>query len=243
MSFDRVIVITGAAKGIGAAIAKQVADKSTAIVVNYKASAAAADALIEELKQLGAGDAVAIQADVSTPDGAKKLIDETVARFGKITGLVNNAAIYEPAPVTAAPETIERTIAANVLSFLYVTSVAVPHIPDEGSIVNISSAITRTPFPNHTTYTASKGAMDAYTRALAVELGPRKIRVNAVLPGLTKTDMMPPGQEERAAQVTPFGEVGKPEQVAAAVAFLLDHKSRWVSGQSIGASGGLAFSY
>ncbi|KAI9351827.1 hypothetical protein DFJ73DRAFT_760080 [Zopfochytrium polystomum] len=242
MSFDRVIVITGGAKGIGAAIAKQLADKSTAVVINYKASAAAADALVEELKQLGAGDAIAIQADVSTPEGASKLIDETVARFGKITGLVNNAAIYEPAPVTAPFATIEKTIAANVFSFLYVTSAAVPHIVNEGSVVNISSAVTRVPFPNHTAYTASKGAMDAYTRALAVELAPRKIRVNAVLPGMTKTDMTV-GFEEMAVNSTPFGEFGKAEDVAAAVTFLLDPKSRWITGQSIGASGGLAFSY
>ncbi|KAI9365526.1 hypothetical protein DFJ73DRAFT_952767 [Zopfochytrium polystomum] len=243
MPFDRVIVITGAAKGIGAATARQAADKSTAIVINYKASATAANELVEELKQLGAGDAVAIQADVSTAEGATQLISETVARFGKVTGLVNNAGIYDPAPVTAPFEQTRKTIAANVFSFLYVTSAAVPHIPDEGSIVNVSSAVTRVPFPNHTAYTASKGAMDAYTRALAVELAPRKIRVNAVLPGMTKTDMMAAGMEEVAAKVTPFGEVGMPQEVAAAVTFLLDPKSRWITGQSIGASGGMAFSY
>ncbi|KAI9332274.1 short-chain dehydrogenase/reductase SDR [Zopfochytrium polystomum] len=241
-SFDRVIVITGAAKGIGAAIAKQLTDKSTALVINYKSSVAAAEALIEELKQRGAGAVVAVQADVSTPEGATKLIDETVAQFGKITGLVNNAGIYEPAPVTGPFAAIERTIAANVLSFMYVTSAAVPHIPNEGSIVNIASSITRVPFANHTSYTASKGAMDAYTRALAVELGPRKIRVNAVLPGFTKTDMAA-GYDDMAAKLTPFGEFGKPEEVAAAVTFLLDPKSRWITGQGIGASGGLAFSY
>ncbi|KAI9351086.1 hypothetical protein DFJ73DRAFT_795824 [Zopfochytrium polystomum] len=243
MSFDRVIVITGAAKGIGAAIAKQVAAKDTAIVINYKSSAAAADDLIKQLKQLGAGDALAIQADVSTPEGATRLVDATVARFGKITGLVNNAGIYEPGPVETAFEAIKTTLAANVFSFMYVTSAAAPHIPDEGSVVNIASVVTRVPFPNHTTYAASKGAMDAYTRALAVELGPRKIRVNAVLPGPTRTDMMPADLEETVKSITPFGEIGKPEEVAAVVGFLLDPKSRWVSGQSVGASGAYSFSY
>ncbi|KAI9338668.1 hypothetical protein DFJ73DRAFT_581770 [Zopfochytrium polystomum] len=242
-TFERVIIITGGAKGIGAATARQISAPSTAIVINYNTSSASAASLVSELLALGAGAALAIQADVSTPEGAAKLIDETVARFGTITGLVNNAGVYEPAPIaTTTPEQIRRTIDANVFSFLYVTASAVRHIADGGSVVNVSSAMTRVPFPHRTTYTASKGAMDAYTRALAVELGPRKIRVNAVLPGITKTDMTTVS-EEAAAKMTPFGEIGKPEDVAAAIVFLLDPKSRWITGQSIGASGGIAFSY
>ncbi|KAI9366693.1 hypothetical protein DFJ73DRAFT_755451 [Zopfochytrium polystomum] len=231
MPFDQVVLITGAAKGIGAAIARAIAAPKTAIIINYNTSTAAAAALVTELTELGAGAAIAVQADISTADGAATLISATVAQFGTITGLVNNAGIYESAPASAAAAHFERVVAGNVMTFLYVTAAAVPHLADGGSVVNISSAVTR-------------GAMDAYTRALAVELAPRRVRVNAVLPGMTKTRSdLPAAAEAMAAKVTPFGEIGRPEDVAAAVAFLLDPKSRWITGQSVGVSGGMAFSY
>ena len=185
----KVAIVTGASKGIGAAIAEQLAKDGASVIVNYSSSAAGAETVVAKIKA-GGGKAKAIRADVSKPAEAKQLIDATVSEFGRVDILVNNAGVYEFVPLHEVTEKhFDRLFNVNVRGLLFATQAAAAAIGEQGgSIINISSMASQSPPPGGSVYSATKGAVDVITEALAAELGPRKIRVNAVSPGPVETE-------------------------------------------------------
>jgi 3-oxoacyl-[acyl-carrier protein] reductase len=243
---EQVAVVTGASKGIGAAIAEYIAAAGAAVVVNYASSRAGAEAVVQRIRQAG-GKSVAVQADVSKPDDIRRLFAETKKAFGKLDLLVNNAGVYEFAPLEAiSAEHFHKHFDLNVLGLLLTTQEAVKHFgPSGGSIVNISSVAATSALPNASVYSGTKAAVDAITRSLAQELGPRKIRVNAVSPGMVETEGlhtagMAGGDFQRQFEAqAPLGRIGQPQDIAPAVVFLASPESAWITGENLYVSGGL----
>src|SRR5581483_9595974 len=223
----KVAVVTGASKGIGAAIAERFGSEGARVVVNYARDKAGADKVVDKIKQSG-GDAVAVQADVSKLKDVQQLFSETARSFGTVDVLVNNAGVYEFRPLDAVNEEHFRKIFdLNVLGLLLTTKEAVAHMNGHGgSIINVSSIASKTPAVNSSVYSATKGAVDVISRALALELAPRKIRVNSLLPGATATEGVRAleeyknGFEEMAVARTPLGRMGTGEDIAKAALFL-----------------------
>jgi len=243
----RVAIVTGASKGIGAAMARELAAAGAAVVVNYAGSRAGAEQVVAEITAAG-GKALAVQADVAKAADVQRLIGETVGAFGAPDILVNNAGVYEFAPLEAVTaELFHRQFDTNVLGLLLVTQEAVKHFNAKGgSIINISSVVTQLNLPGSSVYAATKAAVDTITRVLAKELGPRRIRVNAINPGVTETEgtrsqgIIGSDFEKNAIAQTPLGRVGQPVDVAKVALFLASEDSGWVSGDTILASGGLS---
>ena len=245
---DRVAVVTGASKGIGAEIAKTLGAAGAAVVVNYANSAAGAEQTVAEIQKAG-GRAIAVQADVSRHEDIVKLFAETKKAFGKVDILVNNAGIYEFAPLEEVTEEhFHRQFNLNVLGLLLVTQEAVKQMGDAGgSIVNISSVVSTYAPPQSSVYSGTKAAVDAITKSLAKELAPRKIRVNAVNPGLVETEgtetagIVDQESEFRQQVVgqTPLGRIGQTRDIAPAVLFLASPDSDWITGETLYISGGL----
>jgi 3-oxoacyl-[acyl-carrier protein] reductase len=243
----KVAVVTGASKGIGASIAKHLADEGAAVVVNYASSKEGADRVVSEIKSKG-GKAVAVQGDVSKHADIKRLFAEAKKAFGRLDVLVNNAGIYEFAPLEAVtPEHFHKTFDLNVLGLLLASQEAVKLFgPAGGSIVNISSVVATWAPPMTSVYSATKAAVDAVTRSLAKELGPHKIRVNSINPGMVETEGttsagITAGESEFRKQVeaqTPLGRIGKPEDIAPAAVFLASDDSRWITGETLYIAGG-----
>jgi 3-oxoacyl-[acyl-carrier protein] reductase len=241
----KVALVTGASKGIGAAIARELAARGAAVAVNYSGSKAAAEKLVAEITIKG-GKAVAIQANLADPDSIQPLIDAVATQLGPIDVLVNNAGIYEFGPLEAiTPEHFHKQFNVNVLGLLLVTQAAVPRFnPAGGSIINIGSVVGRMAFPIGSVYSATKGAVDSITVSLSKELGTKKIRVNALNPGMIETEgahdagFIGSDFEKTTAAETPLGRIGQPHDVATAAAFLASTDSGWLSGQTIYASGG-----
>lgn len=241
----KVALVTGASKGIGAAIAIELAARGAAVAVNYSGSKAAAEKLVADITSKG-GKAIAVQANVSEPASIQPLVDTVAKQFGPIDVLVNNAGIYEFGPLeTITPEHFHKQFNTNVLGLLLVTQAAVPHFnPAGGSIINIGSVVGRMSFPNAAVYSATKGAVDSITVSLSKELGAKKIRVNALNPGVVETEgtrdagFIGSDLEKTAAAETPLGRIGQPGDIATAAAFLASTDSGWLSGQTIYASGG-----
>jgi 3-oxoacyl-[acyl-carrier protein] reductase len=242
----KVAVVTGASKGIGAAIAKELARQGAAVVVNYSSSKEAAERVVSEINSQE-GKAVAVQANIAQPADIERLFAETTKAFGKVDVLVNNAGIYEFAPLeNVTPEHFHKQFDLNVLGLVLASQAAVRHFgPDGGSIVNISSVAATAAPPTTSVYSASKAAVNAVTRSLAQELGPRKIRVNAVNPGMVETEgVHAAGIAEsdfrRATEAqTPLGRIGQPGDIAPAVAFLASDDAAWITGETLYISGGL----
>lgn len=241
----KVAVVTGASKGIGAAIARKLAQEGAAIVVNYASSKAGADAVVKDITSAG-GRAIAVQGDVSKAAEAQHLFDEAVRQFGRLDILVNNSGVYEFAPIEQVTEEhYRRVFDINVLGLLFTTQAAAKHLGEGGSIINISSAVTTVLSPATAVYTGTKGAVNAITGVLANELAPRRIRVNAVSPGYVMTEGTQTagitGSEMEAGIVaqTPLGRAGRPDDIAGVVAFLASDDARWITGETIAASGGI----
>lgn len=241
----KVAIVSGASKGIGAAIAEKLAEDGAEVVVNYSRSAAEAKQVVARIQAKG-GKARAVQADVSKPAEAKKLVDATVRESGKVDILVNNAGVFEFLPLAAVHEEhFDRQFDLNVKGLLFASQAAANAFGDRGgSIINISSVVSLSPLPNGSVYSATKAAVDAVTKSLAAELGPRKILVNSVLPGATETEgtKAMEGSEELFSQVvpqTPLGRIGRPRDIANVVSFLASDEAGWITGQVIAVSGGL----
>ena len=239
----RVAIVTGASKGIGAGIALRLAADGASVVVNYARSEEAAEHLVATIGKAG-GKATAVRADVSRPAEIKVLFDTAAAHFGHVDILVNNAGIYEfgdLASITA--ESIDRQFALNVKGLILATQAAAQVFPPTGGvIVNISSGAGVTPIPTAQAYSATKGAVDNLTRSLALELGPRKIRVVGIAPGLTATEGTSGMGDEGAAPFvarTPLGRIGKPADIAAAVSFVVSDDGAWITGETLQVGGGL----
>jgi 3-oxoacyl-[acyl-carrier protein] reductase len=241
----KVAVVTGASKGIGASIAEQLAAEGASVVVNYSSSKEGADAVVRRITEKG-GKAIAAQADVSKPGDITRLIDQTRKAFGKLDILVNNAGIYEFAPLgTVTPEHFHKQFDLNVLGLILTTQEAVKLIGEGGSVINISSLVGPMPLASASVYSATKAAVDAVTIALSKELGPRKIRVNSLNPGLVLTEGVhaagfDDGEFRKGIEAqTPLGRVGQPEDIASAAVFFASDDSAWITGQSLLVAGGL----
>jgi 3-oxoacyl-[acyl-carrier protein] reductase len=239
----KVAVVTGASKGLGAEIAKQMAVEGASVVVNYSSSKAGADKVVADITGKG-GKAVAVQADVSKPDDIKKLFAETKKAFGKLDVLVNNAGIYEFAPLEGITvENFNKQFGLNVLGLILVTQEAVKHFSGGGSVVNISSVVGKLALPGATVYSASKAAVDSITRTLSAELGPKKIRVNAVCPGMVETEGNYTAKEgsdfrKEVEEKTPLGRIGQVDDIAPAVVYFASDDSKWVTGETLYIAGG-----
>ncbi|WP_304219622.1 glucose 1-dehydrogenase [Phenylobacterium aquaticum] len=241
----KVAVVTGASKGIGAAIAKALAAQGAAVVVNYAASQAGADIVVAAITAAG-GQAIAVQGDVAKSAEAQAIIAAAITAFGRLDILVNNAGVYEFSPIADITEDqFRRMFDTNVLGVLLTTQAAVKHLGEGASIINIGSAVTTLTPPDSTIYTGTKGAVDAITGVLAMELGPKRIRVNTISPGIVETEgshaagfMGSPFEADAVAQ-TPLGRVGQPDDIADVAVFLASDASRWLSGERLSASGGL----
>ena len=243
---DQVAVVTGASKGIGAGIAKHLAAEGAAVVVNYASSKEGADQVVDEIAKRG-GKAIAVQADVAKKKDIERLFAETKRAFNRIDILVNNSGVYQFAPLEAVTEEeFHREFNINVLGLLLATQEAVKHFGEGGSVINISSAATALTPPTSAIYTGTKGAVDAVTRVLAKELGPRKIRVNSVNPGGVETEGFHAGGyagsdfEKQMVAQTPLGRLGQPGDVAPVVSFLASPDAGWITGEVIYVSGGMS---
>ena len=242
----KVAVVTGASKGIGAGIAKSLAAQGASVVVNYSSDKAGADNTVAEITKAG-GKAVAVGASVAKQGDIDKLFAETKKTYGKVDILVNNAGVYAFEPIEQiSEESIDRIFGTKVKGLLLTTKAALGLIPATGgSIINIGSVVSELTPPGSSVYSSTKGAVDVITRVLAKELGPRKIRVNSVNPGLTITEGTQtagiPGSdfEKDTVKDTPLGRAGTPQDIASVVAFLASDDAGWVTGALLQAGGGL----
>lgn len=243
----KVAVVTGASKGIGAAIAKQLAADGAQVVVNYATSREGATKVVREITEAG-GKAIAVGGSVSKEADIKALFDETRKAYGKVDILVNNAGVYGFAPLDqVSVDEFRREFDTNVLGLLLTTKAALPLFPSEGgSVINISSVVSALAPPMASVYSSTKGAVDTITKSLAKELGARRIRVNAINPGLVITEgtkaegIVGTEFEKEAIAGTPLGRAGQPEDIAPPVSFLASDDARWITGETIFVSGGAA---
>lgn len=242
----KVAVVTGASKGIGAGIAKHLAAEGAAVVVNYASSKVGADQVVDDITKRG-GKAVAIQADVAKKKDIGRFFAGAKKAFGKIDILVNNAGVYQFAPLEEiTEEEFHREFNTNVLGLLLATQEAIKYFGAEGgSVINISSTATSLTPPATAVYTGTKGAVDAITRVLAKELGPKKVRVNSINPGGVETEgfhtLGMPGSEFEKQMIaqTPLGRIGQPSDIGPVAAFLASSEADWITGEIIHVSGGM----
>jgi len=243
---NKVAVVTGSSKGIGAGIAKGLAAEGAAVVVNYASSKEGAERVVSEIKAKG-GKAVAVQGDVSKAKDVQRLFADTKKAFGRLDVLVNNAGVYGFAPLEqVTEEEFHRMFDTNVLGLILATQEAAKHFgADGGSVINIGSVASSLTSPTTSVYTATKGAVDAVTRTLAKELGPKKIRVNSINPGVVETEgahaagVIGSDFQKGFEAQTPLGRIAQPSDIAPVAVFLASEDSAWVTGETLLASGGL----
>jgi len=243
---NKVAVVTGASKGIGAEIAKYLAAEGASVVVNYASSKQGADSVVNAITAKG-GKAIAVQGDVSKEEDIKRLFAETKKAFGRLDILVNNAGVYAFAPLEQiTADLFHQQFNLNVLGLLLTTKEAVNYFGAEGgSVINISSAVTTLYPPASSTYTATKAAVDAITVILSKELGPKNIRVNAINPGMVETEGLQSAGflggdiEKGFVAQTPLGRIGKPDDISPAAVYLASADSKYMTGQTLNISGGI----
>lgn len=241
---NKVILVTGASRGIGAAIAHKLSSEGAKIIVNYAGGKDAADKVVADIKEKG-GDAIAVQADVSKSADVKNLFDTAIAHYGRIDVLVNNAGIMILKPIKdTTDEEFERQFDINVKGTFNTLREAATRLADKGSIINFSTTVNRVMIPSYATYVATKSAVEQLTRVFSKEMGARGINVNSVSPGPTSTDLFMNGKSQevidRLASMAAFNRLGKPEEIAEVVAFLASDAAAWITGQNIGVNGGMA---
>jgi 3-oxoacyl-[acyl-carrier protein] reductase len=241
----KVAVVTGASKGIGAAIATKLGAAGASVVVNYASDKAGAEKVVAAIAAAGS-KAVAVKGDVSKTADAQAIIDAAISSFGKLDVLVNNSGVYEFGALEAiTPEHFHKQFDINVLGLLLVTQAAAKHLGQGGSVINIGSLVSRITPPGSSVYTATKGAVDAITGVLSLELGPKGVRVNALNPGLVETEgahtagFIGSDFHKDAVSKTPLGRTGQPNDIATAAVFLASDDAGWITGQLINAGGGV----
>lgn len=242
----KVALVTGASKGIGASIAEHLAAEGASVVVNYASSKTGAENVVRRITEQG-GKAAALQADVSQPQDIARLLAEVKAAYGKLDILVNNAGIYEFSPLESiTPEHFHKQFNLNVLGLLLTTQEAAKLFDGRGgSIINISSIVGPMPVPSASVYSATKAAVDAITVSLSKELGPRKIRVNSINPGMVETEglhsagIAESDLRKAVESQTPLGRIAKPEDIARAAVFFASDDAGWVTGQTLILAGGV----
>ena len=242
----KVAIVTGASKGIGASIAKHLAAEGAAVVVNYASSKEGADKVVSEITAKG-GKAIAVQGNVAKKADVDRLFAETTKAFGLVNVLVNNAGVYEMLPLEAITEEhYRKQYDTNVLGPLLTTQEAVKHFsPDGGSIINISSVVSTYAPPGSAVYSGTKGALDVTTKVLAKELGPKKIRVNNINPGMVETEgthsagFIESDFRKQIEAQSPLGRIGQPSDIGTVAVFLASEDSSWITGEAFVVSGGL----
>jgi 3-oxoacyl-[acyl-carrier protein] reductase len=242
-SSKRVAIVTGASGGIGLAVSERLAKDGFTIVANYAGNAAAADALVARIEAAG-GRAVATKADIADPRDVARMFDSAATVFGGVDVLINNAGIMNLATIAdSSDELFERHIAVNLRGTFNTLREAATRLRDGGRIVNVSTSITGLLYPTYGVYAATKAAVEAMTSILAKEMRGRSITVNAIAPGPTATPLLLDGRPKEAldhlAKLTPLERLGKPEDIAAAVAFLVGPDGSWINGQTLRANGGI----
>ena len=241
---QKVVLVTGSSKGIGAAVAQKMAEAGAKVIVNYSGSQPAAEAVVDAIRQRG-GEAIAVQADVSKAADVKRLFDAAIARFGRIDVLVNNAGIMITKPIKdTTDEDFTRQFDINVRGVFNTLREAATRLADKGSIINFSTSVNRLMLPTYGTYVATKAAVEQLTRVFAKEMGGRGIRVNSISPGPTDTDLFMAGKPkeviDRLASQSAFNRIGEPEDITGIVVFLASDESSWISAQNIGVNGAMA---
>lgn len=240
---DKIAIVTGGSKGIGAAIAKTLADHGATVVINHSNSKELADNVVAEIIRKG-GQAYAIQGDVANVQHVTQLFDQTIEKYGKVDILVNNAGIQIIKPIKdITDEELNRQMDVNFKGVFYALREAATKMQDNGNIINLSSVTTKTINVGYSIYTASKGAVEQLTRNFAKEMAERNITVNTVSPGPTETELFTIGKSDEIikniASRSVFNRLGKPEEIADLVAFLAGPESKWITAQNIGSNGGM----
>jgi 3-oxoacyl-[acyl-carrier protein] reductase len=241
---NKVAIVTGSSRGIGAHLARELAKAGASVIVNYAGNKSAADQVAAEIKS-GGGEAIVLRADISKVSEVKAMFDAAIAKFGKIDILINNAGVivYKKIQDTT-DEDFDRIFAVNVKGTFNTLREAAARMEDGGRIVNFSSSVTRLMLPTYGAYSATKGAVEQLTRVLAKEVGSRRITVNSISPGPTHTELFNEGKSEddikRLSSMAALGRIGEPDDIARVVLFLVSEEAAWVTGQNLGVNGGFA---
>ncbi len=241
---EKVVLVTGASRGIGATIARQLANAGARVIINYAGSKEAAEKLVSEIRDAG-GNALALQADVSKADQVKNLFDASIAYYGRIDVLVNNAGIMINKLVKdTTDDDFSRSFDINVKGTFNTLREAATRLADNGTVINFSTSVLRIMLPTYGIYVATKAAVEQLTRVFAKEVGPRGINVNSVSPGPTNTELFMNGKSQevvaRLASLSAFNRIGEPEDIAKVIVFLVSDEAKWISAQNIGINGGMA---
>jgi 3-oxoacyl-[acyl-carrier protein] reductase len=241
---NKVAIITGSSRGLGAEVAKTLAHEGAKVVINYAGNAAAADQVVADICSAG-GEAVAVKADVGKADEVKTLFDATIAQFGKLDILINNAGISILKRVQdTTDDDFDRSFNINVKGVFLTLREAATRLENGGRIINLSAAVTRFMMPTYGTYSGTKAAVEQLTRVFAKEVGHRGITVNSIAPGPTNTELYRDSHTEeaikQAASMSPFGRIGEPQDIARVVLFLVSDEAAWITAQNLGVNGGIA---